>query len=467
MDSPLREAHDLLCRRRFLSGSGLSLGALALNSLLSPNLFGARGQGLAHLAPKAKNVIFFHLVGAPSQLDLFDYKPALQKYDRTPAPEDFFEGKRFSFLRGHPKLLGTPYKFAQHGVSGTWMSELLPNLATVADELAVIRSLRTTEFNHAPAQLAFHTGANRQGNPGLGSWVNYGLGTLSENLPGYVVFIKGNYPGAGNNLWNNGFLPSIYQGVEFRSKGEPVLFLENPPNVDRTRRRRILDGIQALNEQKYQATGDPEIQTRMGQYEMAFRMQMSVPGLMDLSDESQTVLDMYGDGDFAKQCLFARRLVERGTRFVELFHADWDTHANQDGRLRKNCGEVDQPIAALIRDLKARGMLDQTLIVFAGEFGRTPMLQGNEDPEKCGRDHHKEAFTVWLAGGGVKGGVNYGSTDDMGYYVAENPVAVRDLHGTMLHLLGLDHERVTFRYQGLDQRLTGVEEVHLLHDILA
>ena len=318
--------------------------------------------------------------------------------------------------------------------------------------------MRTNEFNHGPAQLLAHTGINRGGNPSLGSWVNYGLGSVGENLPGYVVFLSGVLPGGGRGLWSNGFLPSINQGVEFRSQGEPVLFLNDPPGVDKARRRRILDGIQSLNRSRSQNSPDREIQTRMDQYELAFKMQSSVPELMDLASEPSSVLSLYGDSEFAKHCLYARRLVERGTRFVELFNASWDSHGNQDRQLRENCRRVDGAITGLLTDLKQRGLLNETLVVWASEFGRTPMLQGNESPEKCGRDHHKEAFTVWMAGGGVKGGLTYGSTDDMGYWINENPVQFRDLHATLFHLLGMDHRKSVYRYQGLDQRLTGVED---------
>ena len=440
----------------------MGLGATALQQLLNADDSGKTH----HFAPKAKSVIFFHMVGAPSHLDLFDYKPELQKHDRQPAPESFFEGKRFSFLRGHPKLLGSPYEFPQHGQSGIHMSELLPHLSSVVDDMAMIYTMRTKEFNHAPAQLYFHTGQNRQGNPSIGSWVDYGLGSANSDLPSYVVFLTGATAGAGRSLFGSGFLPSIHQGIEFRSQGEPVLFLDDPEGIDRSRRRRILDGIQAMNRESYAALGDPEIQTRMDQYEMAFRMQTSVPELMDLSAEPTSVREMYGKGDFAQQCLYARRLVESGARFVELFNQGWDTHSSQDKRLRAKTKEVDQPIAALIKDLKMRGMLDDTLIIWGAEFGRTPMLQGVEDPARCGRDHHKDAYTIWMAGGGVRGGTTHGATDEMGYSIAEKPVEMRDFHATILHLLGLDHRQVDFRYQGLDQRLTGVEDAHILTDIL-
>ena len=455
-----------LSRRHFLSRTGAGIGSLALGSLLQRDLLGEVPPALRAVAPKAKSVIFFHMTGAPSQLDLFDEKPVLRKYDRQPAPESLFEGKRFSFLRGHPKLLGSPYQYTQHGKSGLALSELLPHLGTVADELCLVKSLHTSEFNHGPAQLVFHTGLNRQGNPSLGSWTTYGLGSESENLPAYVVFLTGNTPGAGANLWKSGFLPSVHQGVQLRGEGDPVLFLNSPKDVSRDDRRRTLDSIEALNRQYFESVGDPEIVTRIEQYEMAFRMQTSVPELVDLSQEDAVTRERYGKGEFATQCLQARRLVERGVRFVELFNGDWDTHAGQKGRLAALTKEVDQPIAALIADLKQRGLLDQTLVVWGAEFGRTPMLQGDESPAKCGRDHQKDAFTVWMAGGGVKGGTSYGSTNDLGNEVAENPVEVRDLHATMMHLLGIDHEKLTYRYQGFDQRLTGVEEARVIGAIL-
>ncbi|MCB1226497.1 MAG: DUF1501 domain-containing protein [Verrucomicrobiales bacterium] len=463
------DAQTHLSRRRFLQGSGAGLGGIALASLLERDGLAASGVPAPFqvLAPRARSVIFFHMTGAPSQLDLFDDKPVLRKYDRQLAPKELFEGKRFSFLRGHPKLLGSRYQFIPHGQSGVQLSELLPHLGSVADDLCVVKSMRTTEFNHGPAQLCMHTGLNRQGNPSLGSWATYGLGSECDNLPGYVVFLGGNTPGAGASLWKAGYLPSVYQGVQLRGEGDPVLYLNTPAGVNRADRRRTLDRIAALNQANWEVVGDPEIQTRIEQYEMAFRMQASVPELVDLSDEKAETLASYGRGEFAEQCLKARRLVERGVRFVEFFKGDWDTHGGQHQRLTQLCGEVDRPIAALIRDLKQRGLLDQTLVVWSAEFGRTPMLQGTEAPDKCGRDHQKDAFTVWMAGGGVRGGLSYGSTNELGNEVAENPVQVRDLHATMLHLLGIDHRRLTYRYQGFDQRLTGVEPARVVTDWLA
>ena len=456
----MNDQANRLNRRTFLMGTGLGLGGLAFNWLSGGGLKAQPSLGAyASAQPaKAKSVIFLHMVGAPSQLDLFDYKPELVRFDRKLAPKSFVEGKKFAFLRGHPKLLGTPYTFRQHGRSGAWFSELLPHLSHLSDEVSFVKSMKTREFNHGPAQLLAHTGVNRGGNPSLGSWVHYGLGSEGENLPGYVVFLSGVLPGGGRALWSNGFLPSVYQGVEFRSQGEPVLFLNDPPEVDRDRRRRILDGIQSLNRSRYERSQDREILTRIEQYELAFKMQSSVPELMDLAAEPQSVRELYGEGEFAKHCLYARRLVERGTRFVELFNASWDTHGNQDRQLRANCQNVDQAVAGLLTDLKQRGLLDETLVVWASEFGRTPMLQGNEDPKKCGRDHHKEAFTIWMAGGGIQGGITLGETDDMGYWISRDPVEFRDVHATILQLLGLDHRRAVYRFQGLDQRLTGVED---------
>jgi len=458
---------QLASRRKFLSRSGAGIGSLALSSLLGNEAKAEIPKAFQSVAPQARSVIFFHMTGAPSHLDLFDNKPVLREYDRELAPPELFEGKRFSFLRGHPKLLGSPFEFTKHGRSGNELSSLLPHLGTVADEMCIIKSMHTTEFNHGPAQLMFHTGLNRQGNPSIGSWTTYGLGSDSENLPAYVVFLTGNTPGAGSNLWKAGFLPSVHQGIQLRGTGDPVLYLNNPKGTSREERRRTLDSIEALNRQNLELVGDPEIQTRIDQYEMAFRMQSSVPDLVDLSTESEATLALYGKGEFASQCLKARRLVERGVRFVELFNGDWDSHSHQQGRLTANCKNVDQPIAALIKDLKQRGLLDQTLVVWGAEFGRTPMLQGDESPAKCGRDHQKDAYSIWMAGGGVKGGSTYGSTNDLGNEVAENPVEVRDMHATMMHLLGIDHEQLTYRFQGFDQRLTGVEEAHVIRDILA
>jgi len=459
-----------LTRRALFQHAGMGIGAAALGSLLAeaaPAEDGAVDPQAAkspHFAPRAKSVIFLHMVGAPSQLELFDHKPTLAQYDGQPCPKHLIEGQRFAFLRGHPSLLGPRFKFARHGQSGVELSELLPHLATAADDIAVVKTLHTEQINHGPAQLMFHTGFGRFGRPGIGSWVSYGLGSENRDLPAYVVMVTGKVAGAGSALWGSGFLPSVHQGVEFRSQGDPVLFLSNPAGISQADRRRILDGVQALNREQLADVGDPEIATRISQYEMAFRMQSSVPELMNLSGESAATLASYGarigQSSFANNCLLARRLVERGVRFVQLFHADWDTHSNIDNGLPARTKEVDQPMAALVKDLKEHGLLDQTLVVWGGEFGRTPMLQGTDADDnpaaKPGRDHHKDAFSVWLAGGGVKGGITIGQTDDLGYTIAERPVHINDFHATLLHLLGLDHERLTFKFQGRRYRLTDV-----------
>jgi hypothetical protein len=456
-------------RRAFLKRSGFGFGAMALGSLLAES-FGASASSppsasvrAPHFAPRAKRVIYLHMVGAPSQLDLFDSKPALLKYDGKPCPDEFIRGKRFAFLRGHPNIAASRFEFARHGRSGAELSSLLPHLAKVADELAIVKSLHTDEFNHAPAQLFLHTGFGRLGRPSFGSWVTYGLGSENQDLPAYVVLLSGPLAGAGTSLWSSGFLPSVHQGVQFRSSGEPVLFLRNPDGHSAGDRRRVLDTVQRLNQAQLADVGDPEITTRISQYEMAFRMQTSVPELMDMSRESQATLDLYGaqpgKTSFANNCLLARRLVERGVRMVQLYDADWDHHADIANRLPRKCQDVDQGMAALVQDLKQRGLLDDTLVIWGGEFGRTPMSQtdsGTGTATKAGRDHHKEAFSMWLAGGGVKAGVTYGATDDLGYAIAERPVHVHDLNATVLHLLGLDHERLTYRYQGRDFRLTDV-----------
>ncbi len=466
-------------RRTFLKRSGLGFGGIALNSLLSQSLFAARGPQNPlsahppHFAPKAKRVIYLHMVGAPSQLDLFDHKPELQKYDGKPAPDDFIKGKRFAFLRGHPNLAATKFAFARHGRNGTEISELLPHLAKIADDITLVKSVHTDEFNHAPAQLFLHTGFGRLGRPSFGSWVTYGLGSENEDLPAYVVLLSGPLAGAGTSLWSSGFLPSMHQGVQFRSSGEPVLFLNNPEGHSSSDRRRVLDTVQKLNQAQLADVGDPEIATRISQYEMAFRMQTSVPELMDIGKESKETLELYGaepgKASFGNNCLLARRLIERGVRMVQLYDADWDHHADIATRLPRKCKDVDQGMAALVTDLKRRGLLEDTLVIWGGEFGRTPMVQtdsGSGTAVKPGRDHHKDAFTVWLAGGGVKRGLVYGKTDDLGYNIVENPVHVHDLNATILHLLGLDHERLTYRYQGRDFRLTDVHG-HVVKSLLA
>ena len=443
-----------LARRAFLRHTSAGIGSVALASLLAET---AQSQ-LLHHAPRAKRVIFLHMVGAPSHLDLFDYKRQLQQLNGQLCPPSLLEGARFAFLRGHPRLLGTRYRFHRHGESGLEMSELLPHLSAVADEIAVIKTMRTEHFNHAPAQLFLHTGFGRFGRPTMGSWVNYGLGSENRDLPGFVVLITGLVGGAGNSMWGSGFLPTIHQGIEFRSQGDPVLFLSNPAGVSRSDRHQVVESINRLNAIQLEELGDPEIETRIRQYELAYRMQSSVPELMDISREPEHIQAMYGTRpgqvSFANNCLLARRLVERGVRFVQLCDQGWDHHGSVFESLPKKCKQVDQPIAALIQDLKQRGLLDETLVVWGTEFGRTPLLQS--DRSRPGRDHHKEAYSVWMAGGGIKGGATFGETDPLGYFPADNPVDVNDWHATILHLLGVDHEQLTYKYQGRQFRLTDV-----------
>ncbi len=469
------EAWRRACRRAFLERSGFGLGAIALGALLgeSRSPAGPLAPRRPHFAPRARHVIYLHMIGAPSQLDLFDPKPALVKHDGQACPEELTKGKRFAFIGGKMTLAGSRFRFARHGQSGQEMSELLPYLATVADELAVVRSVHTEEINHAPAQMFLHTGFGRGGRPSFGSWVTYGLGSQADNLPAYVVLLSGPAAGAGTSLWSSGFLPSVYQGVQLRTSGEPVLFLSNPKGQTPADRRRVLDAVRELNEARLREAGDPEIATRIEQYEMAFRMQASVPGLMDLSGETRATLDAYGAQpgrpSFANNCLLARRLVERGVRLVQLYDSDWDHHADLATRLPAKCRDVDRPMAALLRDLRRRGLLDETLVVWGGEFGRTPLRQGisgDGAATRPGRDHHKDAFTVWLAGGGVRRGASHGRTDDLGFNAAEAPVHVHDLNATVLHLLGLDHERLTYRYQGREFRLTDVHG-HVVRELLA
>lgn len=466
-------------RRTFLRQQGFGLSAIALASLLheSTALAETETDPLAsrtpHRAPRAKSVIYLHMIGAPSQLDLFEHKPTLVARDGETCPEELTRGKRFAFIGNELKLAGSPFQFAPHGDSGQVMSELLPHLSQVADELAIIHSVQTEEINHAPAQMFLHTGFGRGGRPSFGSWVTYALGSESRDLPAYVVLQSGPLGGAGTALWSSGFLPSVYQGTQFRASGDPVLFLSNPDGQTRTDRRRVLDAIQGLNHEQYSQAGDPEILTRIQQYEMAYRMQESVPDLMELKQETPETLKLYGaepgKPSFANNCLLARRLVERGVRLVELYDADWDHHSDLKTRLPTKARQVDQAMAALIRDLKQRDLLKDTLVIWGSEFGRTPLGQGitgDGKSTKPGRDHHKDAYTMWLAGGGVKGGVSYGQTDDFGFNVVENPVPVHDLNATVLHLLGLDHERLTFKYQGREYRLTDVHG-HVVRELLA
>jgi hypothetical protein len=460
-----RNEHPVqVTRRWFFEQCRIGLGAMALGHLLRQEGFAAdaaRTGPLApktpHFTPKAKRVIFLFMAGAPSHLELFDYKPKLAQFDGTLPPKDLLKGYRAAFINPNSKLLGPKFKFARYGQSGAELSELLPHFSKVVDDVAIVKSMVTDAFNHAPGQLLMNTGTQQFGRPSMGAWVTYGLGSESQDLPAFVVFSSGKKgPSGGSSCWGSGFLPTVYQGVQFRGSGDPVLYLSNPRGVDRELQRDSLDSIKQLNQMRLGVTGDPEIATRINSFEMAFRMQSSAPELMDLSREPKEVLEMYGaepgKPSFANDCLLARRLVERGVRFVQLYHEAWDQHSNLVKDLRKNCEDTDKACAALIRDLKQRGMLEDTLVVWGGEFGRTPMVQGGED----GRDHHPNAFTMWLAGGGIKPGLVMGESDELGFNVVREKVHVHDLHATILHLLGFDHTKLTYRFQGRNFRLTDV-----------
>lgn len=444
--------------------SATGLGGIALSSLLAEDGFGATGD--PHFAPRAKRVISIHMVGAPSHLDLFDPKPELQRRDGQPCPAAFFDTKKLAFIRRRPNLLGTPttprFRFRPCGESGLELSNLLPHLQTFADRMTVVRTVHTEEFNHGPAQLLMNTGFSRFGRPSLGSWVSYGLGRENDDLPCFCVLVTGQYPGGGNSLFGSGFLPAEHQGIELRSRGDPVLFLSDPVGVRRADRRRMIDDVNTLNRHRLESEADPELAARIRQYELAFRMQASVPELMDLKDEPAEIHARYGakpgSVSFANHCLLARRLIERGVRFVQLFDQGWDHHGSVFTTLPNKCKQVDRPITALLQDLEARGLLDDTLVIWTSEFGRTPMgqnanAQGNRT--KSGRDHH-QTFAIWMAGGGVKGGHAHGKTDDLGYAPAEDPVHVHDLNATILHLLGFDHTRLTHRFEGREHRLTDI-----------
>ena len=440
-----------ISRRWFLEQCGVGLGSIALSSLLKAD------TKQPHFAPKAKNVIFLFMAGGPSHLELFDNKPQLSKFDGTLPPADLLKGYRAAFINPNSKLLGPKFKFAKYGQSGAEVSELLPHTAKIVDDIAIVKSMSTDAFNHAPGQLLMNTGAMIFGRPSMGAWVVYGLGSEAKDLPAFVVFSSGSKgPSGGDSCWGSGFLPTMYQGVQFRSVGDPVLYLSNPAGVDKELQRDTLDSVRRLNEMHLKATGDPEIQTRINSFEMAFKMQSSAPELMDIAKESKETLEMYGAEpgrpSFANNCVLARRLVERGVRFVQLYHEAWDQHGNLVKDITKNCHDTDKACAALVTDLKQRGLLKDTLVIWGGEFGRTPMVQGGSD----GRDHHPNAFTMWLAGGGVKAGQVLGESDELGFNVVKDKVHVHDLHATALHLLGFDHTKLTYRFQGRDFRLTDV-----------
>ncbi len=474
-------ALEEITRRHFLQNIATGIGGIALGSLMgcsfdngtNSNLVSASGNPLGlkspHFLPKAKNIIYLHMAGAPSQLELFDYKPLLHKLNGQDCPQSFLEGKKFAFIKGVPKLLGPVVsEFKQHGNSGAYISNHLPHLQTVADEISFVKTMYTDQFNHAPAQLFMHTGSPRLGKPSIGSWVTYGLGTENENLPGFIVLASGGKtPDAGKSVWGSGFLPSVYQGVQCRSEGDPVLYVSDPAGMDRYIKGELINTINDLNREHHKEVLDPEIETRISQYEMAYKMQISVPEVMDINQEPADIHAMYGTepgkSSFANNCLLARRLVEKGVRYVQLFHWGWDSHGTGpydalNGAFVDRCREVDKPMTALIKDLKQRGLLDETLIVWGGEFGRTPMRENRNgvSGESLGRDHHADTFTIWMAGGGIKPGISYGETDELGYYGIKDRVHVHDLQATILNQLGFDHEKLTYHFQGRDFRLTDV-----------
>jgi hypothetical protein len=477
-------------RRQFLKNCQTGIGAIALTALLQRD---GRGSPLLarravddnpmtprapDFAPKAKSVIYLHMSGAPPQHDLFDYKPKLVAMHMKPCPDELLKNQRFAFIKGHPKLLGTPYKFKQYGKSGVWISELLPKLSAHADRLAFVKSMHTDQFNHAPAELFLYTGSPRAGGAAMGSWITYGLGSENQNLPGFVVLISGGTdPTGGKGLWSTGFLPSVFQGVQCRTTGDPVLYVSNPKGMDRDVRRQSLDALRKLNEFELQQFGDPETLTRISQYELAFRMQIAVPEVMDINQEPKKIQELYGAqpgaASFANNCLLARRLVERGVRYVQLFDWGWDTHGTSPGddivtHLPQKCKEIDRPVAALLSDLKARGMLEETLVVWGGEFGRTSMNEARGGSKYLGRDHHPHCFTIWLAGAGIKPGVTLGATDELGYFITDGKMSIHDLQATILHLLGFDAWKFTYPYQGLQQRLIGPEgDAQIRREILA
>ena len=456
-----------ITRRHFFEECGIGVGKIALASLLCGGARQARAlvnpmlPQPAHFPARAKHVIYLFMPGAPSQLDLFDHKPALTRFDGQSVPEEIIKDQRYAFIQRDAALMASRFQFARHGESGAEMSEVLPHLAGVADELAIIKSVHTDQFNHAPAQIFMNTGSPQLGRPSMGAWVTYGLGNEAEDLPGFVVLNSGAGASGGAHNFGCGFMPTLYQGVPFRSQGDPILNVSNPEGIDAAIQRESIDLINQLNDHHLSQQGDPEISTRINAYEMAYRMQSSAPELMDLSRESPETLAMYGatpgEGSFSMNCLLARRLVERGVRFINLYHGDWDHHSNVEGGVRARCAEIDQGCAALIRDLKQRGLLDETLVIWGGEFGRTPMVESSAAlGRSLGRDHHPQAFTMWMAGGGVKTGQTLGATDDIGFNIVEHPIHVHDIQATILHLIGLEHTRLTYRFKGRDFRLTDV-----------
>lgn len=498
MNEPsLHSLAQSVTRRHFFETAGLGIGAMALQSLLAGE--SSANEPAYRIPAKAKSVIYLHMAGSPSQLELFENKPELKKFHGKECPQEYLEGKRFAFIKGVPKMLGPLFDYKKHGESGQWISKLLPGLASVIDDVCVIRTMHTSQFNHSPAQLLLQTGNSLLGYPSLGSWVTYGLGSENKDLPGFVVLASGGKtPSAGKSLWGSGFLPTLYQGVQCRTSGDPVLYLSNPQGMNRSARRQTLNALKDLNAMQHSRIGDPETLTRIAQYELAYRMQVSVPEVMDISREPEHILKLYGarpghvsrleeaadprtiykgdDPTFANNCLLARRLVESGVRFVQLYDWGWDHHGSSPGEsvdetLPIKCQQIDRAITGLLTDLKQRDLLKETLVIWGGEFGRTPMMQNNVRSELkagfIGRDHHPHAFTMWLAGGGIKPGA-FGQTDEIGYYIGENPVDVRDLQATILHQLGLDPHKFSFPWQGLNQRYIGpADSPRVVKEILA
>lgn len=493
MAERLRTELQANTRRHFIKSCVSGMGGLALGSLflgcdgpkktsggiqLSERDLNPLAPMAPPLSPKIQSVIYLHMAGAPSQLEMFDYKPELLKLHNQECPESLLEGRKFAFIRGRPKLLGPQAKFEQSGDSGNWVSDYMPHFKQVVDEVAFLKAVHTDQFNHGPAQLFMQTGSPRLGRPSIGSWVTYGLGSENQNLPGFVVLTSGGKtPDAGKSVWGSGFLPSVYQGVQCRSKGDPVLYIEDPKGMSRNVKRKMLDAINHINEEEFQTYADPEILARINQYEMAYRMQIEVPQVMDINEEPDYIQQMYGtepgEESFANNCLLARKMVEKGVRFVQLYDWGWDAHGTGESTaidlgMKDKCREIDRPITALLTDLKQRGLLDQTLVVWGGEFGRTPMQENREGKTQrfLGRDHHVDAFTMWMAGGGIKKGASHGQTDDIGFSGVEDKVSVHDVHATILHLLGFDHEKFTFDFQGRPFRLTDVEG-EIIREILA
>ena len=467
-----------ITRRHFFRGCQLGVGKVALASLLTAGATRTSNAAVnpmaprkPHFDPKAKAVIHLFMAGAPSQLDLFDYKPKLADFTGKPIPPEVVGGQRYAFIRPDANCLGPVFKFAKHGQSGAEISEVLPHLAKIVDDITIVKSVHTDQFNHAPAQIFFNTGFSQPGRPSLGSWVTYGLGAEASDLPAFVVMSTGAGISGGAANWSSGFLPTVYSGCRLRNQGDPILDVSSPAGIDSRLQRDSLDLIGTLNRRRLEQEGDPEIATRIASYEMAYRLQTSAPELMDLKSESKETLEMYGcepdKPSFARACLLARRMIERGVRFINIYNEGWDAHSDVAGNLRNNCGKTDQASAALVADLKRRGLLDETLVVWGGEFGRTPMVETNPAlGRSLGRDHHPQAYTMWMAGGGIKRGLVYGSTDDLGFHIVDNPVHVHDLQATILHLLGMDHERLTYFHAGREFRLTDVHG-RIVHDLLA